>query len=61
MYVYLSSVDFNIHVSNEGRFCDDFESSTQQIDFQYRIIPGNWIFLESYASKNFIDAYNDLI
>jgi len=53
MNVLLSFIDFTIKVSNEGEFCDDSESSTQQIDFQYRSIPGNWIFLESYTSKNF--------
>ena len=55
-----SYISFGIYVSHEQQFCDGFTSSTEQIYLQYRIANGNWIFLESYNSKNFVDNRNDI-
>ena len=55
MNAFFSLVDFNIFVSHGGQFCGGSdESLTEQIQFHYRMIHGNWQFLESYNSKNFI-------
>ena len=51
----LSLIDFKIYVSYGGQFCGGSESSKEQIQFEYRTIHGNWVFLESYNSKSFID------